>query len=82
MQVHIENLPVSKNFIGNFMRLAALIYLKKSNEKSKSNDLNENEYERIELLLLTSKKYFEQDNSQWGLGLTYSLLGRVKIFYN
>ena len=34
----------------------------------------------MEKRLFQAKKFFELDNSQWGLGLTFSILGRIYSF--
>ena len=68
-----NQLPVTNNFKGNFWRLAALFALK--NQK-----LTEERIKIVEKRLLQAKKYFELDNSQWGLGLTCNILGRIYSF--
>jgi len=62
----INDLPVSDNFKGNFWRLVALIQFRKG-------DLTQ-----IYAKLAQAKSYFEEEDSHWGLGLTYYLQARIK----
>ena len=57
-------LPVSANFLGNFWRLGALYALR-----------SDTDLFRVHEWLTLAEKHFTQ--SPWGLGLTYSMLGKL-----
>jgi len=71
----ITELPVSLNFQGNFWRLRALFMVR--NLRDKKNKISDHNFKRIVKRLEIAEKFFVEDDSSWGLGLTYNLLARL-----
>ena len=68
-------LPVSDTFSGNMYRLAALSKLYEAQRKSSF--IGNAELEAIVRMLEKAEEKFKK--SEWGLGLTYNLLGRIHL---
>lgn len=75
----LDDLPVSHIFKGNLWRLIALCGLLEA-KKATSTLISKVDLEKIENQLQVALTHFMEDESQWGLGLTYNLLGRVWSF--
>jgi hypothetical protein len=71
----ITELPVSLNFQANFWRLRALFMVR--NLRDKKNKISDHNFKRIVKRLEIAEKFFVEDDSSWGLGLTYNLLARL-----
>ena len=71
----ITELPVSLNFQGNFWRLRAQFMVR--NLRDKKNKISDHNFKRIVKRLEIAEKFFVEDDSSWGLGLTYNLLARL-----
>lgn len=75
----INTLPCTYNFLGNFWRLSAIFHLKDARKKTHS-ALTCAELEKTQKRLEYAIKNFEAGEDNWGLGLSYNLLGRVYSF--
>ena len=60
---------LSANFMGNYWRFKALY------ELSVNKKLNQGSFFLIDQQLRWAEESYLQDESEWGLGLTYNLLG-------
>ena len=81
----LDQLPVSKYFLGNLWRLEALCQLYEARKKSRLISQKELE-DIIEMLYRAITQYKlskcpkTQKGSLWGLGLTYNFLGRMYTY--
>ena len=70
---HFNDLKVSHRFLGNFWRIYALYQL------TVCMDTNSvmAEFEQILSCLTEAAAHYKASNSEWGLGLTYNMCGRL-----
>ena len=66
---------MSENFLGNFWRFKALYELSQNTEGS---NLSQGSFFTIEKYLKTAEEKYQEIESDWGLGLTYNLHGRIQ----
>jgi hypothetical protein len=77
----LNGLPVSDNFKANIWRLAAIFLLKEAKRRMKSS-ISSRDLICATKRLEFAEKFFEKDESDWGLGLTYTHLARICTFKN